>query len=340
QRPPVFMKRLDIQLQSLRRIAQGLVDIIACRGTARKVREPDANGPVRPCILNDGDIVSHSDLSQASSLRPYKWHGQVPFPSPSWGDVPGLDRSQSKPLGWLRQAGASILKLTVVVWIVFCDLHEPTHGAVINPHEAGGSHYAIVVWVIVDPQQSPFRNPRFDCINLRFREHPVGESRHSSFLSWGHGFGAWIGLRNRIKWLTLDIDVEPDFSDCCFSITDVCRLNNQSGLSIRKKFFDWENAINSYSWAVTGDKFFTRQSDLIVASSTERNCCDPKADRRKRQYQIEQCDRVASNLLPKGFTFVLLIPVFLGGLVTLFYLSFGRGIRCLPSENGNPKKGA
>ena len=122
---PVFMKRLDIQLQSLRRIAQGLVDIIACRGTARKVREPDANGPVRPCILNDGDVVSHGDLSQASSLRPYKWHGQVPFPSPSWGDVPGLDRSQSKPLGWLRQAGASILKLTVVVWIVFCDLHEP-----------------------------------------------------------------------------------------------------------------------------------------------------------------------------------------------------------------------
>jgi hypothetical protein len=76
--------------------------------------------------------------------------------------------------------------------------------------------------------------------------------------------------------------------------------------------------------AMRGNEFFAPKLDLAIARAAKGDGSDPQTYGREGQYQIEQSDRIARHLLPKGFTFVCLVSGFLGGLVTLFLLSFGR----------------
>lgn len=68
QRFSVLVNSFDIKLPSLRRIAQGFIDIIARKSAARQVREPDTDSSVRPSIFNDGNVVS--DGQPQSGFQP------------------------------------------------------------------------------------------------------------------------------------------------------------------------------------------------------------------------------------------------------------------------------
>ena len=59
QRFAVLFEAFRIQLQSLGRVAQCLVNIIAPGRATGQVRKPDANSVVRSCIFNKGDVVGH-----------------------------------------------------------------------------------------------------------------------------------------------------------------------------------------------------------------------------------------------------------------------------------------
>ena len=65
----VFLKPFDIELQRLRRIAQGLVDIIARGDAAGKVRKPDTNGMVRAESSMRTTSVSPFGLRKVVALR-------------------------------------------------------------------------------------------------------------------------------------------------------------------------------------------------------------------------------------------------------------------------------
>jgi len=57
--PAFFGLSLGIQDQSFLCISQRLIHIIASRETARKIGEPDSDGPFRTGIFDDGNIIGH-----------------------------------------------------------------------------------------------------------------------------------------------------------------------------------------------------------------------------------------------------------------------------------------
>jgi hypothetical protein len=62
-------QRFGIEQHRLRRIAQRLVDIVACGKTTGKVGKPYPDGLLRPRILNNGYVVRH--IQTASIRRPF-----------------------------------------------------------------------------------------------------------------------------------------------------------------------------------------------------------------------------------------------------------------------------
>jgi hypothetical protein len=77
QRFAVLLEAFRIQFQRFGRVAQRLVNIIAAGGAAGQVWKPDANGVVRSCIFNQGDVVAMAAMflsfscDLGSSQKPY-----------------------------------------------------------------------------------------------------------------------------------------------------------------------------------------------------------------------------------------------------------------------------
>lgn len=108
--------------------------------------------------------------------------------------------------------------------------------------------------------------------------------------------------------------------------------------AVRNDYISDVNIGYSNPRPIAGDEYVMGELNLTLASAIQSDSGRPQSDSRESENKGEQGYRISSRSLPNGFAFIVLVAGFLGFIVTMFFLNFGRSISGLPSKNTNPKK--